>query len=59
MGAAVNDLPPLPKHGLVLTDPPYGIGAARGSHSNLKMADEAWDDDPPMWLTEQQLCERG
>ena len=44
-------LPLLPKHGLVLTDPPYGIGAARGSHSNLKMADEAWDDEtPPAWL---------
>lgn len=44
-------LPLLPKHDLLLTDPPYGIGAARGSHSNLKMADEAWDDEtPPAWL---------
>jgi len=40
-------LPTLPKFDLLLTDPPYGIGAARGSHSNLKMADEAWDDAPP------------
>ena len=44
-------LPLLPKHDLLLTDPPYGIGAARGSHSNLKMKDEAWDDaTPPDWL---------
>jgi len=40
-------LPTLPKFDLLLTDPPYGIGAARGSHSNLKMADEDWDDFPP------------
>jgi len=44
-------LPLLPPVDLVLTDPPYGIGAARGSHSNLKMDDEAWDDaTPPDWL---------
>jgi len=44
-------LPLLPKHDLLLTDPPYGIGAARGSHSNLRMKDEAWDDaTPPDWL---------
>lgn len=30
----------------VVTDPPYGIGAAKGSHSNLKMEDESWDDKP-------------
>ena len=31
----------------ILTDPPYGIGAARGSHSNLKMQDKDWDSLAP------------
>ena len=39
-------LPTLGKVDAVVTDPPYGIGAARGSHSNLRMPDEAWDDAP-------------
>jgi len=51
LGDCREILPTLPKHDLVLTDPPYGIGAARGSHSNLKMGDESWDDEtPPAWL---------
>ena len=39
-------LPTLGKVDAVVTDPPYGIGAARGSHSNLRMPDEGWDDTP-------------
>lgn len=39
-------LPTLGKVDAVVTDPPYGIGAARGSHSNLKMINEDWDDAP-------------
>jgi len=47
-------LPQLPSVGLVLTDPPYGIGEARGknkSRSNLAAAKDygiaSWDDAPP------------
>ena len=39
-------LPTLGKVDAVVTDPPYGIGAARNAHSNLRMADKAWDDAP-------------
>jgi DNA modification methylase len=39
-------LPTLGKVDAVVTDPPYGIGASRGSHSNLRMPDEDWDDAP-------------
>lgn len=36
----------------VVTDPPYGIGAAKGCHSNLKMEDKVWDESAPEmeWL---------
>ena len=51
LGDCRDILPTLPKHDLLLTDPPYGIGAARGSHSKLRMDDESWDDaPPPEWL---------
>jgi len=51
-------LPTLPQVDLVLTDPPYGIGEAKGknkSRSNLAVAKDygshAWDDAPPSgWL---------
>lgn len=46
LGDCRDILPTLPKVDAVVTDPPYGIGAARGSHSNLKMNDEDWDDAP-------------
>jgi len=46
-------LPALPRADLVLTDPPYGIGEARGknaSRGNLAVAIdygvESWDDEP-------------
>lgn len=36
----------------VVTDPPYGIGAAKGAHSNLRMEDKDWDKFAPdmIWL---------
>lgn len=46
LGDRRDILPTLPKVDAVVTDPPYGIGAAKGAHSNLQMADEAWDDEP-------------
>ena len=46
LGDCRDILPTLPKVDAVVTDPPYGIGAAKGSHSNLKMPDENWDDAP-------------
>jgi site-specific DNA-methyltransferase (adenine-specific) len=45
-GDCLEVLPPLGRFDAVVTDPPYGIGAARNSHSNLRMADKAWDDKP-------------
>ena len=47
LGDCRDVLPTLGKFDAVITDPPYGIGAARGSHSNLKMDDESWDDSTP------------
>lgn len=46
LGDCRDILPTLGKVDAVVTDPPYGIGAARGAHSNLRMADKAWDDAP-------------
>lgn len=46
LGDCREILPTLGEVDAVVTDPPYGIGAARGSHSNLRMPDEAWDDAP-------------
>ena len=46
LGDCRDVLPTLGKVDAVVTDPPYGIGAARGSHSNLKMDNEDWDDAP-------------
>jgi DNA modification methylase len=51
-------LPFLPKTDLLLTDPPYGIGEARGKNkSRTKLAVSRdygvsdWDDEPPpRWL---------
>ena len=44
-------LPLLPRFDLLLTDPPYGIGAARMTLGNgkrkLHRGDESWDDSPP------------
>lgn len=46
LGDCREVLPTLPRVDAVVTDPPYGIGAARGAHSNLRMPDESWDDEP-------------
>ena len=49
-------LPTLPQFDLILTDPPYGIGASAGTgkYGRLKVGagrDLAWDNDtPPQWL---------
>lgn len=51
-------LPHLPKVDLVLTDPPYGIGEARGKNkTRVQLAEPkdygvaSWDDSPPpRWL---------
>lgn len=47
LGDCREILPTLGKVDAVVTDPPYGIGAARGAHSNLKMVDLDWDDHTP------------
>lgn len=46
LGDCLEVLPTLGRFDAVVTDPPYGIGAARNPHSNLRMADKAWDDVP-------------
>lgn len=46
LGDCLEVLPTLGPVDAVVTDPPYGIGAARGAHSNLRMVDKAWDDHP-------------
>lgn len=46
LGDCLEVMPLLGLVDAVLTDPPYGIGAARGAHSNLRMADKSWDDCP-------------
>ena len=49
-------LPTLPQFDLILTDPPYGIGASAGTgkYGRLKVEagrDLAWDNEtPPQWL---------
>lgn len=46
-------LPMLPKHDLLLTDPPYGIGINKSPRLSTSRghAGEAWDDKPvPHWL---------
>src|SRR5687767_3035972 len=56
-------LPTLQPCDLLLTDPPYGIGEAKGknkSRSNLATAKDYgssdWDDrPPPRWLIEQAI----
>ena len=50
-------LPTLPKHDLLLTDPPYGIGrdgkppstSSCGGHKGYQFL--GWDFEPPNWLT--------
>ncbi len=46
LGDCRDVLPTLGRVDAVVTDPPYGIGAANGSHSNLQMPAEDWDDQP-------------
>lgn len=48
-------LPQLPDFDLILTDPPYGIGAAGGVGSSKKGVSKKyegeWDNEPPpLWL---------
>ena len=49
-------LPTLPTYDLILTDPPYGIGASAGTgkYGRRKVEagrDLAWDNEtPPQWL---------
>lgn len=56
LGDCREILPSLPKVDLVLTDPPYGIGAGSGTGGNnaAKAKDygpDTWDKStPPMWL---------
>lgn len=57
LGDCREVLPLLPKHDLILTDPPYGIGRdghrpSTSSHGGHKGYDFlGWDDDaPPGWL---------
>lgn len=62
-GKAEIVLPHLSTHDLLLTDPPYGIGEAKGknaSRSKLAIAKNfgraEWDDNPPPgWLLEQAI----
>lgn len=53
-------LPFLPKFDLLLTDPPYGIGASSGTgkYGRIKWTetDGKWDDStPPAWLLDAML----
>ncbi len=56
-------LPTLPAVDLLLTDPPYGIGEARGKNRSRGLlatskdyGNAAWDDaPPPRWLLEQAI----
>ena len=72
-GKAEIVLPTLPRCGLLLTDPPYGIGADKGQsnragkrHGAALVASKdygsnSWDDSPPApWLIQQAIekCER-
>lgn len=52
LGDCMEVMPTLGRVDAVVTDPPYGIGAAKGAHSNLKMADKDWDRTAPNmdWL---------
>ena len=46
LGDCRDVLPTLGPVDAVVTAPPYGIGAAKGAHSNLKMASMDWDSRP-------------
>lgn len=50
LGDCRDILPTLPKCDLLLTDPPYGIGAARMTLGNgrrkVERGDVSWDDEP-------------
>jgi DNA modification methylase len=46
LGDCLQVMPLLGKVDAVVTDPPYGIGAAKGAHSNLRMVNKDWDDAP-------------
>ena len=56
LGDCREVLPLLPPVDLILTDPPYGIGASSGvgKYGVMKWggdADKKWDEDtPPQWL---------
>jgi len=56
LGDCREVLPVLPVHDLLLTDPPYGIGASAGTgkYGRMKIeacVDLAWDNEtPPQWL---------
>ena len=52
LGDCMKVMKELGRFDAVVTDPPYGIGAAKGVHSNLKMADKTWDSFAPSmdWL---------
>ena len=54
LGDCLAVMPELGRFDAVVTDPPYGIGASRGVHSNLRMADKDWDDFTPRldWLAD-------
>ncbi len=58
-----NPIPPRPlKTAVQMIDPGYCLDAPEampaGGMSNFEVPPDG-SDDPPMWLTEQQLCERG
>jgi site-specific DNA-methyltransferase (adenine-specific) len=51
-GDCYTILPTLPPVDAVITDPPYGIGAAKGkAHSSIRdnpdWDEKSWDDSPP------------
>jgi DNA modification methylase len=46
LGDCLDILPTLGPVDAVVTDPPYGIGAAKRAHSNLGMPSKDWDSTP-------------
>lgn len=61
LGDCLEILPTLPKVDAVITDPPYGIGAAsrnfaNGTNSNPALYGSGWDAQPPSKEKLEMIC---